>query len=204
MRETSLIAALLFMTGILAWSAQAEEDEGGIEIEPGIKTVVFFYNSAEGVRLSVESGWSLGGELILWFEQGFGIGAEIEYYAMSETLHPLPGVEVAADYSQMPICINGYYRFKWGDDLVPFFGGGIAFVRSSASTSTSAFGNTIDFDFSDTFIGMTVFAGLQYYGFYVEAQWLQVDADLGINPGILAAGGHSEASGLSVWVGWRF
>jgi hypothetical protein len=187
--------------GSLLWAA----DKDSIDIDVGIKTVVFFYNDVEGVRLSVDHGWSLGGEVILWFPAGFGIGAEIEYYAMSEDFSIMQGVDVSADYSQMPLCINGYYRFNrgaWG--LRPFVGGGIAFVKTDVSTSTNIFGTTVNLDFSDTFTGWTAFGGLELGHLYLEAQWLQVSSDLGIDPSLLGDNNHTEASGISFWVGARF
>ncbi len=199
--SSSILLLLVVFLTVPAFASDGET----FDLDVGIKTVVFFYNDVEGVRLSVDHGWSLGGELIMWFPAGFGIGAEIEYYTMSEDFSLMPGIDVSADYSQMPICINGYYRFnRGGSGLVPFVGGGIAFVRTEVATSTNAFGMTIDLSLSDTFTGWTAFAGLEVGHFYVEAQWLQVGSDLGIDPGMLGDNDHSEASGLSFWVGARF
>ena len=197
-------SSMLMLLLVLLSNPVFATDGETFDFDVGIKTVVFFYNDVEGVRLSVDHGWSLGGEVIVWFPAGFGIGAELEYYTMSEEFSLMPGVDVAADYSQMPICLNGYYRFKRGGGLVPFVGGGIAFVKTEVATSTNAFGMTIDLSLSDTFPGWTAFAGLEWGHFYLEAQWLQVGSDLGIDPGLLGDNDHSEASGLSFWLGARF
>ena len=177
--------------------------DGAFDIDVGIKTAIFFYNQEEGVKLTVEHGWSLGGEVILWFANGFGVGGEIEYYTMSESLDIFPGVEIDAAFSQMPICINAYYRFDSGGTMVPFIGGGLAFVNNKVSTSSSIAGMDLDVSLEDTFTGFTFFGGLQFGRFYIEAQWLQVDADLGVEQ-YLGDIGHSEASGLSFWAGIRF
>jgi opacity protein-like surface antigen len=204
-RATSWGTIIFLITALLMSPLLLAADNDSFDIDVGIKTVVFFYNEVEGVRLSVDHGWTLGGEVILWFPAGFGVGAEIEYYTMGEDFSLMPGIDVSADYSQMPLCINGYYRFSrggWG--LRPYVGGGIAFVKTDVSTSTNAFGMTVNLDFSDTFTGWTAFGGLEMGHFYLEAQWLQVGSDLGIDPSLLGDNNHSEASGLSFWVGARF
>ena len=195
---------LLFSAALLCPLAAAADDDG-IDIDIGVKTMVFFYNDVEGIRLSVDHGWSIGGEAIVWFPGGLGVGAEIEYYTMSEDFTPFAGIDVEADYSQMPICLNGYYRFGQDGLLKPYVGGGLAFVRTEVSAATTAFGMTVSVDLADSFTGWSAFAGMDIGDyFYCEMQWLQVDVDLGIDFAAISETDHSDASGLTLWVGVRF
>jgi len=188
---------------VMVASPAVAQRDGDLELDFGIKTVVFFYNEVEGIRLSVERGWSLGGEIILWFPQGFGVGAEIEYYTEGEDIDVLPGVEITADYSMMPINLNAYYRFNnSGRGMVPYLGAGLSFVHARASTTTTIVGFDVDFSISDNFTGFNIFGGMEFGYFYIEAQWLFLDVDLGIADMIPTE--HSEAGGLSFWVGLRF
>jgi opacity protein-like surface antigen len=203
---TQRIRVLFFISVIILTTAMAfADDEKGYDIDLGIKTVVFFYNDEQGVRFQGVDGWSFGGELILWLPQGFGLGAELEYYTMTEDIDVYPGVSAEIKYVQYPININAYYRFlNCGcGGLVPYIGGGLSFVNAKVSASTAVAGMDFSFDVSDTFTGFTIFAGANWGRFFFEAQWLQVDANLGIE-GMLGDSGHSEASGLSLWLGFRF
>lgn len=180
------------------------QDDDKFDIDIGFKTVVFFYNATEGVRIQGVDGWSLAGEVIFWFPQGFGLGAELEYYTVSEDIDVFPGVTADVSFSQMPFNINAYYRFKDVDWVgTPFIGAGICFIRHEASASADIGGIPLNVSIDDTTTGFTVFGGIEFGRFLLEMQWMQVDVDLGIEQ-YVGETGHEDASGLSLWLGIRF
>ena len=183
---------------VVAAPVAAQDYEDGIKWSVGAKAGWFWFTD-EPLTDFVDNNWIIAGEVIAWFPNGFGIGAEIEYYDDSEENISHAGFDVDVDYSQIPLNLNLYYRFPGNDGFTPYIGGGPSFILTDLSTEAND--APISFDGDESAFGFTVFGGIQYQNFFVEGQYLWADNTLEH-----AAAGEIDlnAHGFSVWGGFRF
>lgn len=187
-----VLAALLIFAG----AANAQDD---MKVSLGLKAGWNFFQD-EPLTDFIEDNWIVGGDVILWFDNGFGIGAEILYLDAESDPVTHGGAEVVTEFNMIPISANAYYTFPMDDmDLKTYVTGGVTYVLTDLSTEAAAAG--ISFDSDENAFGFNVGLGIQYMNFFAEGKYLFAEPELQH-----AAAGTQDmpVSGFSIFGGVRF
>lgn len=199
MKKTAVmttILALFAFTGI----AQAQNDD--MPFTFGVKAG-WSWVQEEPLSDIVENNWSVGGDVTFWFDQGIGIGAEVQYMTKDDDGFDYEGTSLDFEWTQIPINVNAYYRMPLDgmeDETHVYFGGGASFVFTDLMIDD---GSTM-VDTDDSVIGFNVKAGVQYGMFFVEGQYIWAEWDDENVKAYFNETDDINAGGFSGWVGIRF
>lgn len=195
---TTLLVALVILSVTVNAAAQSDDD---VKFQVGVKGGWNFWYD-EPLSDSVDNNWIVGGEIKVWFPNGFGLGGEVQWTTKDELAEDNDlGIDI--DYTQIPIHLNAFYRFPMEDsESVFYIGGGASFVYADATSSANVGGVNISVSTDDTAFGFNGVVGFQYGMFFVEGQWLWAEATFDLAGVDIAE--DVQLGGPSFWVGVRF
>lgn len=193
---------ILVAVAILSFTVNAAaQDYDDVKFQAGVKGGWNFWFD-EPLSDSVENNWIIAGELKVWFPNGFGLGAEVQYTTKDELAEDIDlGIDL--EYTQVPINVNAFYRFPMeGENSLFYIGAGASFVFADATSSAEVGGVELSLSADDTAFGVNGVVGYQYDMFFVEGQWLWAEADFELAG--VEIEDNVQLGGPSFWVGVRF
>lgn len=199
MKKLAMVTAIVALFGF-ATAGFAQSDD--MPLSFGVKAGWLWFQD-EPMSDLVENNWAVGADITFWFQENFGIGAEVQYLTKDDEGFDFLGDDVDFEFTSIPINANAYYRLPMEgmDDESHFYlGGGASFVFTDIMVDDGL--TSVETD--DTVIGFNVKAGFQYGLFFVEGQYLWAEWD---DEDVKAFFGESDdlnVGGFSGWVGMRF
>ena len=173
-KKVSLFAVLAIM--VFAVSPAMAQDDDGIDFDFSGKFGWHFLQSDPYTSL-VDNNWIAGGDVIIWFPQGFGVGADIKFSYKETDAADIDDYDIDFEWFQMPISLNAYYKFPVNSDSVkPYVGGGLTIVYTDVTaTYLAATSNEVSAD--DTNAGFNFIAGIEFGDmFFFEGQYIWSEA----------------------------
>ena len=202
-KKISLFAVLA--VAVFAVSPVMAQDDDGIDFDFSGKFGWHFLQTDPYTSL-VDNNWIAGGDVIVWFPQGFGVGADIKFSTKDSEAADIDDYDMDFEWFQMPISFNAYYRFPVDSDSIrPYVGGGLTIVYTDV-TATYYDGGTTEVEADDTNAGFNFIAGIEFGDmFFFEGQYIWAESEFeGIPESFDDDGEGINVGGFNLTFGIRF
>jgi opacity protein-like surface antigen len=161
----------------------------------------YFMPSEKAIKEIYGNGLSLGSDLIIWIDNGFGGGISLEYFSKKGNPYTLGIVdESEAQISIIPISLLGYYKISNTSKTIPYFGAGLGLILVNEKVSMITDGEYFSANISGSAVNMKLLFGVHIKPLYFELQY-----NYGNYSGGEGAGGNNlNLGGLTLSGGLKF